>query len=212
MRYADALSGTQLNILTGGWSRRVAEMADCHLICGVDEAGRGPLAGPVTAAAVILPCDVPRDILNDSKVLDSDQRTAAEAVIRTQAIGWSIGWATHEEIDALNIHNATLLAMRRAILVLTVRPVMVLVDGLFCPVCGIPSCAIVKGDATVPQIMAASIIAKTARDRWMEEYSLIEPAYGFERHKGYPTPEHRRAVLSVGPSRIQRMSFRITAP
>ncbi|MGO9412079.1 MAG: ribonuclease HII [Spirochaetia bacterium] len=187
-------------------------MTDCELICGVDEAGRGPLAGPVTAAAVILPRDFPRDILDDSKVLDADERTAAAAVIRSKAIGWSIGWASHEEIDAFNIHNATLLAMRRAILALTVRPTLVLVDGLFCPVCGIPSNAIVKGDATVPEIMAASIIAKTARDCWMEEYSRIEPAYGFERHKGYPTPEHRRAVLSAGPSRIQRLSFRVTAP
>lgn len=185
---------------------------DCDLICGVDEAGRGPLAGPVAAAAVILPRDFPRDILDDSKALDPPERTSAAAVIRARAVAWSIGWASHEEIDALNIHNATLLAMRRAVQALTVRPTQVLVDGLFCPSCGVPANAIVGGDATVPEIMAASIIAKTARDRWMEEYAGLEPAYGFDRHKGYPTPEHRRVVLAVGPSRIQRMSFRVTSP
>jgi len=180
--------------------------------CGVDEAGRGPLAGPVTAAAVILPNDFPTDILDDSKVLDSEQRMEAAVVIRARAIDWSIGWATNREIDELNILKATLLAMRRAVQSLIVRPSVVLVDGLFCPTCGIPSSAIVKGDATVPEIMAASIIAKTARDEWMEEYARIEPVYGFDRHKGYPTPEHRRVVLQVGPSRIQRLSFRVTAP
>ncbi len=184
----------------------------CDLLCGVDEAGRGPLAGPVAAAAVILPSDFPRDLLDDSKALTPEQRTAAAVVIRREAIAWSLGWASSSEIDALNIHNATLLAMRRAVQTLTVRPARVLVDGLFCPACGIPSSAIVKGDATVPEIMAASIIAKTARDAWMEEYAMLEPVYGFERHKGYPTPEHRRVVLFVGPSRIQRLSFRVTAP
>jgi ribonuclease HII len=187
-------------------------MTHSKLTCGVDEAGRGPLAGPVTAAAVILPKDFPRDILNDSKVLDPGQRMAAAVVIRARAIAWSLGWASHAEIDACNIHNATLTAMRRAVLALTVRPAMILVDGLFCPVCGVAGSAIVGGDATVPEIMAASILAKTARDIWMEEYSHLEPAYGYERHKGYPTREHRRAILSAGPSRIQRLSFRITAP
>jgi ribonuclease HII len=187
-------------------------MVDCELVCGVDEAGRGPLAGPVTAAAVILPADFPRDILDDSKALDAEERTGAAAVIRARAVAWSVGWASHGEIDSLNIHNATLLAMRRAVQALTVRPARVLVDGLFCPSCGIASSAIVGGDATVPEIMAASIIAKTARDRWMEEYAGLEPAYGFDRHKGYPTPEHRRIVLAVGPSRIQRLSFRVTNP
>ena len=187
-------------------------MTDCDLTCGVDEAGRGPLAGPVTASAVILPHDFPRDILGDSKALAPEQRTAAAVVIRSKAVAWTLGWASSSEIDALNIHNATLLAMRRAVQALTVRPARLLVDGLFCPVCGVPGFAVVKGDAMVPEIMAASIIAKTARDAWMEEYALIEPIYGFERHKGYPTPEHRRVVLFAGPSRIQRLSFRVTAP
>ncbi len=187
-------------------------MIEHDLICGVDEAGRGPLAGPVTAAAVILPDDFPRDVLDDSKALALEQRIAAAALIRRTAIAWSLGWASNGEIDELNILNAALLAMRRAVQALPVRPSMVLVDGIFCPACGIPTNAIVRGDATVPEIMAASIMAKTARDRWMEEYSRIEPVYGFERHKGYPTEEHRRVVLAVGPSRIQRLSFRVTAP
>ena len=187
-------------------------MSDCDLTCGIDEAGRGPLAGPVAAAAVILPVQFPCNILDDSKALDPEQRTAAAAVIRDWAIAWSIGWASPAEIDLLNIHNATLLAMKRAVRSLAVCPSRLLVDGLLCPQCGIASVAIVKGDKTIPEIMAASIIAKTARDRWMEEYSQLEPAYGFERHKGYPTPDHRRIVLALGPSRIQRRSFRVTAP
>jgi len=187
-------------------------MMEHDLICGVDEAGRGPLAGPVTAAAVILPDDFPREVLDDSKVLTAEQRLAAAALIRSKAVAWSLGWASNGEIDDSNILDAALLAMRRAVQALPVRPSLVLVDGTFCPACGIPTNAIVRGDATVPEIMAASILAKTARDSWMEEYSRIEPEYGFERHKGYPTVEHRRAVLAVGPSRIQRLSFRVTAP
>ncbi|HVP18484.1 MAG TPA: ribonuclease HII, partial [Spirochaetia bacterium] len=176
-------------------------MRDCDLVCGIDEAGRGPLAGPVTAAAVILPRGFPLDLLDDSKVLSPAQRREASVLIRREAVAWSLGWASSSEIDALNILGATLLAMRRAVQALTVRPRTLLVDGLFCPECGIPGAAIVKGDETVAQIMAASIIAKTARDAWMEEYARIEPAYGFEKHKGYPTAEHRRAVLTLGPSR-----------
>ena len=182
------------------------------LICGLDEAGRGPLAGPVTAAAVILPPDFPTAILADSKALSAARRRAAAAVIREHAIAWGIGWASHEEIDTLNIHNATLLAMKRAVEVLETRPDSLVVDGLFCPACGIPARAIVKGDATVPCIMAASILAKTARDAWMEEYARQEPGYRFEKHKGYPTAEHRRLVLALGPSRIQRKSFRVSSP
>ena len=187
-------------------------MKDCTLICGIDEAGRGPLAGPVTAAAVILPEGFPIEILDDSKVLSPEERQEAAIVIRRRATAWSLGWASNTEIDAINILQATLLAMRRAVQALAMRPSMLLVDGTFCPQCGIPGSAIIRGDATVPEIMAASIIAKTARDAWMEEYARIEPVYGFERHKGYPTPEHRRAVLMLGPSRIQRLSFRVTCP
>ena len=182
------------------------------LVCGVDEAGRGPIAGPVTAAAVILPHCFPTEILNDSKVLSAAHRRTAAAVIRERSVSWGIGWASHEEIDAINIHRATLLAMRRAIEALVVKPDRVLVDGLHCPACACPCTAIVKGDAIVPEIMAASILAKTARDAWMEEYSRQEPAYRFEKHKGYPTAEHRRIVLKIGPSRIQRRTFRVTSP
>jgi ribonuclease HII len=183
-----------------------------ELACGVDEAGRGPIAGPVTAAAVVLPADFPTGLLADSKALSSRRRLAAATVIREKALAWCIGWATHEEIDELNIHRATLLAMARAIRGLAVRPDRVLVDGLYCPDSGLPSTAIVKGDATVPQIMAASILAKTSRDAWMEGYARLEPAYGFDRHKGYPTAEHRAIVIRIGPSRIHRRTFRVSPP
>lgn len=183
-----------------------------ELACGIDEAGRGPIAGPVAAAAVILPPEFPIEILADSKVLSPARRLRAAACIREKAVAWAVGWATHEEIDRLNIHHATLLAMRRAVEALPVRPDRILVDGLHCPTTGIPSEAIVKGDATIPQIMAASIIAKTSRDAWMERYAEVEPSYGYERHKGYPTAEHRAIVHRLGPSRIQRRSFRVRPP
>jgi len=179
------------------------------LICGIDEAGRGPLAGPVTAAAVILPPDFPREILADSKAISAGRREAAAVVIRERAVAWAVGWATSEEIDAINIHRATLLAMRRAVEALAVRPSMLLVDGLFVPEADVPGRAVVRGDATVPEIMAASIIAKTTRDAWMDEYAKREPGYGFEKHKGYPTREHRAAIARLGPCAIHRRSFRL---
>ncbi len=182
------------------------------LVCGIDEAGRGPIAGPVTAAAVILPSGFPVEILADSKVLSPARRARAAAQIKETAIAWAVGWATHEEIDSLNIHRATLLAMKRAVEALAVKPGRILVDGLYCPATGIPSEPVVKGDATVPQIMAASILAKTSRDAWMERYAEVEPSYGYERHKGYPTAEHREIVRRLGPSRIQRTSFRVSPP
>ena len=182
------------------------------LVCGIDEAGRGPIAGPVTAAAVILPPDFPVEILDDSKILAPVQREEAAGIIRSRSTCWALGWATHEEIDAVNILQAALLAMTRAVEALSIRPDRILVDGLYCPLCGIPATAIVKGDATVPQIMAASILAKTARDAWMDDYAKKEPAYLFEKHKGYPTAEHRRLVLKLGPSAIQRRTFRVTDP
>ncbi len=178
-------------------------------ICGIDEAGRGPIAGPVTAAAVILPEDFPFECLDDSKTLTEPQRDEAAAVIRQRAVCWALGWASHLEIDRLNILRATLRAMRRAVDSLSVRPDRLQVDGLYCPDCGIPAEAIVDGDAAVPQIMAASILAKTARDAWMTAYALKEPEYLYEKHKGYPTAEHRRIVLARGPSRIQRRTFAV---
>jgi ribonuclease HII len=182
------------------------------IYCGIDEAGRGPIAGPVTAAAVILPWDFPRDILDDSKVLSASCRQEAAEVIRARSLCWALGWATHQEIDEINILRATLLAMARAVDALEIRPDQLLVDGLYCPECGIPATAIVKGDSAVPEIMAASILAKTARDAWMEEYARTEPAYLFDKHKGYPTAEHRALVIRLGPSAIQRRSFRVSAP
>jgi ribonuclease HII len=182
------------------------------LVCGIDEAGRGPIAGPVTAAAVILPSNFSVEILDDSKILSAAQRMEAASTIKERAVSWGIGWATHDEIDDLNIHRATLLAMSRAVEAMAVKPARLLVDGLYCPFCGIPGIAIVKGDASVPEIMAASILAKTARDAWMEEYAHREPEYLFDKHKGYPTAEHRRIVLEIGPSRIQRRTFRVSCP
>ncbi len=182
-----------------------------RLVCGIDEAGRGPIAGPVAAGAVVLPRGFPVEILDDSKALSAAQREAAAAVIRERAVAWALGWAWPAEIDRLNIHHATLLAMRRAVACLEVRPDLLLVDGLFVPDAGVPGRAIVRGDATVPQIMAASILAKTARDAWMAEYARQDPRYGFEKHKGYPTPEHRLAVERHGPCPIHRRSFRLTS-
>ena len=167
----------------------------------------------MTAAAVILPPDFPVEILDDSKILTLAQRQRtrrrSSAPDRSR---WALGWAWPEEIDRLNILQAALLAMARAVEALDVRPDRLLVDGLFAPACGIPATAVVKGDATVPQIMAASILAKTARDAWMDDYAKKEPAYLFEKHKGYPTAEHRRLVLTLGPSAIQRRTFRVTDP
>jgi ribonuclease HII len=180
-----------------------------EIVCGIDEAGRGPLAGPVTAAAVVLPPDFPTGVLADSKALSPARREAAARLIRSRAIAWAVGWASADEIDRMNIHHATLLAMRRAVEDLAVRPSLLVVDGLFVPDAGVPGRAVVRGDATVPEIMAASILAKTARDAWMEEYAQHEPGYGFERHKGYPTREHRAAIARLGPCSIHRRSFRL---
>ncbi len=178
------------------------------LICGIDEAGRGPIAGPVTAAAVLLPPNFPTEILNDSKKLSHPARMAAARRIQEQALAWGIGWAWPSEIDRYNIHHATLLAMRRAFLDLDLYPDETLVDGLFVPDIPGRGRAIVKGDESEPAIQAASILAKTARDRWMVRYDWIEPGYRFGKHKGYGTAEHRKLVMEFGPSRIHRMSFR----
>ena len=238
------------------------------MLCGLDEAGRGPLAGPVCAAAVVLPGDFPVDLLADSKKLKSRQREEARSVITARAVAWGVGWATHTEIDEINILRASLLAMRRAfeftvsgifninheptrtntnrketfrVKVCDVRVVCgkknsimwpekletetpfgrsfepaafpagltAVADGTHIPELPIPCTAVVKADNTIPEVMAASILAKTARDQLMEHYSRLYPQYGYERHKGYPTQEHRKLVLKFGPSPIQRMSFRV---
>ncbi len=178
------------------------------LVCGVDEAGRGPLAGPVSAAAVILDPDYPIAGLADSKILSAQQRERLAIIIRERAIAWAVAYADVGEIDQLNILQASLLAMRRAVLALTIQPQQVLVDGLYCPRTGIPSQAIVKGDSTVAAISAASILAKTARDALMVELHETYPHYGFADHKGYPTAVHLAALREHGVSVMHRKSFR----
>ncbi|HEU0219436.1 MAG TPA: ribonuclease HII [Gallionella sp.] len=178
------------------------------LICGVDEAGRGPLAGPVSAAAVILDAANPIAGLADSKKLSERQRDQLAPIIRERALAWAVAWAEVDEIDRLNILQATLLAMRRAVLALQIAPQQVLVDGLHCPQTGIPSQAIVKGDSKVAAISAASILAKTARDELMLQLHEQYPLYGFAEHKGYPTAAHLAALREHGVSGVHRRSFK----
>jgi len=177
-------------------------------LCGVDEAGRGPLAGCVFAAAVILDPARPVEGLADSKLLSAPRRTALAAAIRENALAWAVAFATPEEIDEINILRASLLAMSRAIASLGVAPGEVAVDGLHVPPgVAVPCRAIVKGDRLVPAISAASILAKTARDAEMVAMASRYPGYGFEGHKGYPTPEHLEALGRLGPCEIHRRSF-----
>ncbi|MCK7579121.1 MAG: ribonuclease HII [Chromatiales bacterium] len=177
------------------------------LIAGVDEAGRGPLAGPVCAAAVILDPTRPIAGIGDSKKLSPARRERLEPLIREQALAWSVAWASAEEIDRINILQATLLAMRRAVESLQIRPERVLIDGNRCPELDIAAAAIVGGDGSVPAIGAASILAKVARDRFMVELDAECPGYGFAKHKGYPTREHLDAIERLGPCRWHRLSF-----
>jgi len=163
----------------------------------------------VTAAAVILTPDFPLHLLDDSKKLTESQRNEATRVIINEALAYSVGWAWPEEIDSINILRASLLAMKRAFLLLSVRPDRVLVDGPYVPDVDARVEAVVHGDSFVKEIEAASILAKTARDRWMIRYSWIDDRYGFDQHKGYPTREHRRLCLEHGLSAIHRRSFRI---
>jgi len=219
-----------------GFSHGISgEAASPRLVCGLDEAGRGPLAGPVCAAAVVLPRDFRLRLLADSKKLKAAEREEARRAIVEGAIAWGVGWATHAEIDELNILRASLLAMRRAFDRLLapaqapwpdkletesafgspfappVLPASIdaVADGNHAPDLPIPCAALVKADSKVAEVMAASILAKTARDQIMEHYARLYPDYGYERHKGYPTAEHRKLVLQHGPSPIQRKSFRV---
>jgi ribonuclease HII len=178
------------------------------LVCGVDEAGRGPLAGPVSAAAVILDPANPIPGLNDSKKLSEKQRDKLAPLIRERALAWSVAWASAEEIDEFNILQATLLAMKRAVLTLPIPPQLVLVDGLYCPQTGIRSEAIVKGDSKEASISAASILAKTARDALMLQLDAQYPQYGLAIHKGYPTAAHLEALREYGVTPIHRKSFK----
>jgi len=177
------------------------------LVAGVDEAGRGPLAGPVVAAAVILDPARPVEGVNDSKLLTAAQRDRLEEVIRTRALAWALGRAEVEEIDRFNILQATLLAMQRAVAALDPAPCRALVDGDRCPRLGCPAQAIVKGDQKVAAIAAASILAKVARDREMALLDALYPGYGLARHKGYPTRNHVEALRRLGATPAHRRSF-----
>jgi ribonuclease HII len=202
------------------------------VICGIDEAGRGPLAGPVCAAAVVLPDDFPRDILNDSKKLTERKREKAATFIYERASAWGIGWATHSEIDKINVLQASLLAMRRAFHalmeeadeaflseLLKAASFELIVDGNRLPDIPCPKRdafsyegdfslrALVKADTLIPEVMAASILAKTTRDALMRDFAVIYPAWGYEKHKGYPSKAHIEALKKNGPSPIQRITF-----
>jgi len=207
-------------------------MIDKKIICGIDEAGRGPLAGPVYAAAVILNTDIKFDFLDDSKKLSQSERGLARNEIYKNAFAWGIGFASHAEIDEINILMASLLAMKRAFndmlkrnikikQLLADNKIKVIIDGNFTPLklpaeksfdapeINAPCEAMIKADAQIQEVMAASILAKTERDDYMKGMALRYPQYGYEKHKGYPTKEHREAVLKYGPSPIQRLSFKV---
>jgi len=186
------------------------------LLVGLDEAGRGPLAGPVYAAAVILPSDFPPQVLNDSKKLTEKKRDKAAFLIQEQA-AYGIASAEASEIDKINILQASLLAMTRAWEALVAAfpgsvqnsNLSAVADGLYCPTLPIPCKALVKADSLVPEVMAASILAKTARDKMMKRFSWFYPEYGYEKHKGYPTKAHLELIAQYGTSPIQRLSFKV---
>ena len=177
------------------------------LICGVDEAGRGPLAGPVCAAAVILPRGLEIEGLNDSKKLSEKKRDKLFDAIRAEAVSYGIAFASVEEIEEINILNAAMLAMNRAIERLSVKPALALVDGNRNSAIKMPSRCVVKGDAKCADIAAASILAKVTRDRYMIEMAEKYPEYHFEKHKGYGTKLHYEALREYGPCEIHRPSF-----
>jgi ribonuclease HII len=177
-------------------------------VCGVDEAGRGPLAGPVCAAAVVLPEGLVIEGLNDSKKLTEKKREALYDVIKEKALAYSIAFATVEEIEEYNILQATFMAMTRAVEGLSATPDYALIDGnKIPPQLTVPAQAVISGDALSYSIAAASVLAKVTRDRYMVEMDEKYPAYDFKKHKGYGTKVHREAILEVGPSPIHRMSF-----
>ena len=188
------------------WERQ-GEQAGHGPVCGIDEAGRGPLAGPVCAAAVILPLDCAIPGLNDSKKLTEKKREALYPVICERALAWGVGWASAQEIDQINILQATFLAMERAVEQLKLQPGWVLVDGNRMPPLGIPGETVVKGDAQCASIAAASILAKVSRDRLLREWDEQYPEYGFGKHKGYGTKAHYQAIRTYGLLPIHRRSF-----
>jgi ribonuclease HII len=189
--------------------RRERELLEegCRMLAGVDEAGVGPLAGPVVAAAVVFEPGTGLEGVNDSKKLTPDRRAELAGLIRTTAIAWAVEEVQPEEIDRLNIYRATLEAMRRAVMGLGIEPDRVLVDARTIPHLPYPQEAIVRGDASCHSIAAASILAKTARDERMAELDTRYPGYGFATHKGYPTEAHRDAIRRLGPCPVHRRSF-----
>lgn len=184
-----------------------AELKGYKAICGVDEAGRGPLAGPVCAAAVILPPNTIIDGVNDSKKLTEKKREALFNVIKETAVSYCIAYASVEEIESINILNATMLAMKRAVEGLNVKADYAMIDGNKIPPLDIDGETIVKGDAKSMSIACASILAKVSRDRLLYEYAKEYPQYQFDKHKGYGTAAHREAILKYGPCPYHRMSF-----
>lgn len=198
-------------------------MENFKYVCGIDEAGRGPLAGPVTAACVVLPGDFPVELLNDSKKLSEKKRAVLETLIKEKALAYGIAESSHTEIDEINILQASLLAMQRAFSAMVqmlcekgllksaeeseLANIFAIIDGTFVPQIGVNAKAEPKADGKYPEVMAASILAKTCRDREMCEYAKLYPEYGYEKHKGYPTKAHREICQKIGPSPIQRLSF-----
>ncbi len=183
---------------------------DTYLECGTDEAGRGCLAGPVTAAAVILPKNFKNELLNDSKKLTPQKRQDLEVVIKEEAISYGVSHVFMEDIDTMNILNASILAMHKAIAKLKTRPELILVDGnKFKPFQSIPHHCIVKGDSKFLSIAAASVLAKTARDAYMREIDKDYPMYAWSKNKGYPTQAHRDAIQKYGISQYHRKSFKL---
>lgn len=187
--------------------QREAEARGFRAVCGIDEAGRGPLAGPVCAAAVILPMDCRIEGLNDSKKLSEAKREALFDVIREAALAYGIGWASEQEIDEINILQATFLAMGRAVEALPAPADFALVDGNRMPPLDIPGEAVVKGDGKAACIAAASILAKVSRDRVLRELDREYPQYGFAKHKGYGTKTHYEAIKAYGILPVHRRSF-----
>ncbi|HEY7527673.1 MAG TPA: ribonuclease HII [Candidatus Deferrimicrobiaceae bacterium] len=194
--------------MDGEYLERRARAMGYRAIAGVDEAGRGPLAGPVVAAAVILPGGFRPEGIRDSKALSPAARKRAQLRIEAEAVSFSVARATHEEIDEINILQASLLAMRRAVSRLSPKPDFLYVDGTFPVPYEVPQEALVAGDSRCLSVMAASILAKVARDAMMEEYERLYPGYRFSAHKGYPTREHLAAIRRLGPCPIHRRTFR----
>ncbi len=189
------------------FEQRANNMGYCR-VAGIDEAGRGPLAGPVVSAAVILPDNFECSGITDSKKLSEKKREALFPIIKENALAFGVGIADHEEIDRINILQASLLSMRRAVDDLGISPDYLLVDGKFTIDSPLPQEAIVKGDSRSISVASASIIAKVTRDRIMAELSVQYPQYNFHRHKGYPTKAHKEAIITHGPCPVHRQSFR----